>query len=141
MDVIHNPNVVPNMSAIRATMSQAAQERWCSLTAHIEETYKSEPLIVYSMCSGQSGWNVKYKKGSKALCTLYPEPDSFIALVVLGQADLVKLDAVRPAYTPYVLELADGARLFNNTKWLMLRVTDDVVLDDVQKLLRLKLAN
>ena len=95
---------------------------------------------MYSVCAGQPGWNVKYKKGSKALCTLYPEPDSFIALVVLGQADLVKLDAVRPAYTPYLLQLADGARLFNNTKWLMIRVTDDAVMDDVQKLLRLKLA-
>ncbi len=140
MDVIHNPNVTLDMSAIEATMSQSARGRWRSLTAHIEETYKSAPLIVYSVCSGQPGWNVKYKKGSKALCTLYPEPDSFIALVALGQADLVKLDAVRPSYTPYVLELADGARLFNNTKWLMLRIMDDAVLDDVQKLLRLKLA-
>ena len=140
MDVIHNPVVTPDMPAIEGSMAGEARERWRSLTSHIESTYKSVPLIVYSVCAGQPGWNVKYKKGSKALCTLYPEPDSFIALVVLGQADLVKLDAVRPAYTPYLLQLADGARLFNNTKWLMIRVTDDAVMDDVQKLLRLKLA-
>ena len=140
MDVIHNPSVTPDIATIEATMSQEARCRWRSLTTHIEEAYRSVPLIIYSMCAGQPGWNVKYKKGSKALCTLYPEPDSFIALVVMGQADLVKLDAVRPAYKSYVLELTDGARLFNNTKWLMIRVSDDAVLDDVQKLLRLKLA-
>ena len=140
MDVIHNPAVTPDMPAIEGSMAEAVQERWRNLTAHIESAYKSAPLIVYSVCAGQPGWNVKYKKGSKALCTLYPEPDSFIALVVLGQADLVKLDAVRPVYTSYLLELADGARLFNNTKWLMIRVTDDAVLDDVKKLLALKTA-
>ena len=140
MDVIHNPDAKPDMPAIEVSMSDEARARWRSLTAHIESAYTSAPLIAYSVCAGQPGWNVKYKKGSKALCTLYPEPDSFIALVVMGQADLVKLDAVRPAYKSYVLELTDGARLFNNTKWLMIRVSDDAVLDDVQKLLRLKLA-
>ena len=140
MDVIHNPDVKPDMPAIENSMGEEARGRWRVLTAHIESAYKSVPLIAYSVCAGQPGWNVKYKKGSKALCTLYPEAESFIALVVLGQADMARLDAVRPAYTPGLLALYDGCRLFNNTKWLMIRVTDDAVLDDVQKLLRLKLA-
>jgi hypothetical protein len=140
MDVIHNPDIVPDMPAIEASMGEDAQTRWRALTAHIESAYGAKPLIAYSVCAGQPGWNVKYKKGSKALCTLYPEPNSFIALVVLGQADMDKLDAVRPAYTPGLLVLYDGSRLFNNTKWLMIRVTDDAVLDDVRKLLALKTA-
>lgn len=140
MDVIHNPAVTPDMPAIENSMAGEARSRWRSLTASIEGEYGAKPLIAYSVCAGQPGWNVKYKKSSKALCTLYPEPDDFIALVVLGQADMARLDAVRPAYTPYLLELYDGSRLFNNTKWLMIRVTDDAVLDDVKKLLRLKLA-
>ena len=140
MDTIHNPDVMPDMPAIEASMAEEARGRWRRLTAHIESAYRSAPLIAYSVCAGKPGWNVKYKKGSKALCTLYPEPDSFIALVVLGQTDLMKLDAVRPAYTPYLLELADGARLFNNTKWLMIGVTNDTLLSDVKKLLDLKLS-
>lgn len=140
MDVIHNPAVTPDMPTIENSMADEARGRWRSLTASIESEYGAKPLIAYSVCAGQPGWNVKYKKSSKALCTLYPEPDDFIALVVLGQADMAKLDAVRPAYTPYLLELYDGSRLFNNTKWLMIRVTDAAVLDDVKKLLRLKLA-
>jgi hypothetical protein len=140
MDVIHDPNVTPDMPAIEASMGEEARTRWRSLTAHIEGAYGAKPQIAYSVCAGQPGWNVKYKKGGRALCTLYPEPDSFIALVVLGRADMDKLDAVRPAYTPSLLALYDGCRLFNNTKWLMIRVTDGAVLDDVEKLLRLKLA-
>ena len=140
MDVIHNPGLSPDIPTIEGSMAGEARERWRGLTAHIEREYASKPLIAYSVCAGQPGWNVKYKKGSKALCTLYPEPDSFIALVVLGQADMLKLEAVRPAYTQSLLKLYDGSRLMGNTKWLMIRVTDDAVLDDVKKLLRLKLA-
>ena len=140
MDIIHDPSAMPDMSAIEGSMPGAAQQRWRSLTEMIESEYGSEPLIAYSVCAGQPGWNVKYKKGGKALCTLYPETDGFIALVVLGMADMTRFDAVRPAYTPYLTDLYDNSRLFNNTKWLMIRVSDDAALSDVKKLLRLKTA-
>ncbi|HEX2998957.1 MAG TPA: DUF3788 domain-containing protein [Armatimonadota bacterium] len=140
MDVIHNPNVTPDISVIEDSMGEEARGRWRALTAHIEDAYGAKPQIMYSVCAGQPGWNVKYKKGSKALCTLYPEPESFIALVVLARADMDKLDAVRLAYTPGLLALYDGCRLFNNTKWLMIRVNDEAVLDDVKRLLALKTA-
>jgi hypothetical protein len=140
MDVIHDPNAAPDMPDIEASMGEEARARWRALTAHIESAYGVRPQIAYSVCAGQPGWNVKYKKGGRALCTLYPEPDGFIALVVLSRADMDKLEAVRPAYTPYLLALYDGCRLFNNTRWLMIRVANDAVLDDVERLLRLKLA-
>ena len=43
MDVIHNPAVVPDMPAIEGSMMGKARERWRSLTAYIEGTYKSLP--------------------------------------------------------------------------------------------------
>jgi len=140
MDVTHNPELTPDIPAIGASMREEARARWHTLMAHIEETYGTMPQITYSNCAGQPGWNVKYKKGGKAICTLYPEQDNFIALVVLNRADMDKLDAVRPAYTPGLLALYDGCRMFNSTKWLMIRITDDAVLDDVMKLMALKMA-
>ena len=140
MNVIRNPEITPDIPAIEASMREDARARWRMLMAHIEETYGTKPQITYSNCAGQPGWNVKYKKGGKALCTLYPEPDSFIVLVVLSRADMDKLDTVRPAYTPGLMALYDGCRMFNNTKWLMIRVTENAVLDDVIKLMALKMA-
>ncbi len=139
-DIIRDPSATPDMPAIEGSMPKAARERWRGLTGVIENEYGSKPLISYSVCAAQPGWNVKYKKGGKALCTLYPEPDGFTALVVLNMADMTRFDAVRPAYTPYLQSLYDNSRLFNNTKWLMIRVTDGAVLDDVIRLLRLKTA-
>lgn len=113
---------------------------WSALTRYIEQEYSAMPQIVYSVCSGASGWNVKYKKSGKALCTLYPESDGFIALVVLSAADMELFDAVKSDYTQYTAKLYDNCKPFNNTKWLMVRVSDNDILDDVKKLFKLKLS-
>lgn len=57
------------------------------LTKDIEILYKASPKIEYSQCSAQPGWNIKFKKGSRALCTLYPMADCFIALIVVGSKE------------------------------------------------------
>ena len=42
---------------------------WTELLGFLEETYGVTPKIEYSKCSGAPGWNVKFKKGGRALCT------------------------------------------------------------------------
>ncbi len=140
MDMILDRSAEPSFEDIRGYIAGDAGSRWAELTDYIEETYASTPLLAYSVCAGKPGWNVKYKKGGKALCTLYPESDGFIALVVLSAADMDVFEAVRGDYTDYVRELYDGCKTFNSTKWLMIRVSDDNVLEDVKKLLKLKLS-
>jgi hypothetical protein len=140
MDMILDRGAEPSFEDIKGYIAGEAGERWGKLTGYIEEAYSSKPQISYSTCSGKPGWNVKYKKGGKALCTLYPESDGFIALVVLNSADMDVFEAVKSDYTDYVAELYDGCKVFNNTKWLMIRVSDDNVLEDVKKLLKLKLS-
>ena len=58
---------------------------WNELCGYIEAAYGVQPSVEYSKCSGAPGWNVKYKKGGKALCTLYPGEGCFTALVAVGQ--------------------------------------------------------
>ena len=46
---------------------------WKSLCTYVERNYLVTPRIEFSRCTMQTGWNVKYKKSSRAICTLYPE--------------------------------------------------------------------
>ncbi len=138
MDMILDKTKEPCFEDICRYVSGGAGSRWRALTKHIEDAYSSAPLITYSVCAGKPGWNVKYKKGGKALCTLYPEKDGFIALVVLGAADMDIFNAVKENYTPYVVSLFEDCKPFNNTKWLMINVSGEDVLEDVKKLLKLK---
>ena len=42
---------------------------WKALCSWLESGYRTVPRIEYSRCGMAPGWNVKYKKGGRALCT------------------------------------------------------------------------
>lgn len=138
MSIVQDPTLSPDMQAMADSIAGIAHERWLTLNEHIQQAYGAKPQIVYSSCSAKPGWNVKYKKSGKALCTLYPEPESFTALVVVSMADMEKFTLSRRLFSDALNALYDRAQLFNNTKWLMIGITDNCILDDVKKLLILK---
>jgi hypothetical protein len=138
MIIVQDSGTTPDMQAIAGSIAGGAHERWLALNAHIQQAYGAKPQITYSSCSAKPGWNVKYKKSGKALCTLYPEPESFTALVVTGVSDMEKFMLMRALFSDILNALYDRTQLFNNTKWLMIGIKDDCLLDDVKKLLQLK---
>lgn len=129
---------LPSMEEMSTYIEGDAEEMWHEMIAYIEDNFKVKPNIVYSACSGKPGWNVKYKKSGKALCTLYPEKGFFIVLVVLGQDNRIIFDMDRSNYSKYVLEIYDKSAIFNGTKWLMINVTDRKILEDVKRLIQTK---
>ena len=128
----------PSMNEINLFIEEKARKKWLEMIGFIEQNYKTKQQINYSTCSGKPGWNVKYKKSSKALCTLYPEKDLFTVLIVLGRNDIDAFEETREEFSPYINDLYDQCTLFNGTKWLMIEVTDDVILEDVKELIMLK---
>jgi len=101
-------------------------------------SYGVQPSYDYSTCSGQPGWNVKYKKGGRALCTLYPMPGFFIALVTIGAKEETEAELLAPTFTNHVQELMKTAARVMGARWLMIHVTDEQVLDDVKRLIRIR---
>jgi len=55
------------------------------IDSHLREVYKTKPKIAYSSCAMDKnvwrGWNIKYQKSGKSLCTLYPQDGYFLALI------------------------------------------------------------
>jgi hypothetical protein len=113
---------------------------WDELTGYIEETYQIKPQIHYSKCFAQPGWNVKYKKSSKSLCTLYPMAGYFIALVIVGPKEeeevIIGMDA--GLFTTYVKELYNKTAYSAMGRWLMIEVKDKAVLNDIKHLLTIR---
>ena len=115
---------------------------WRELRSYIEETYGLEPRIEYSRCGLAPGWNMKYRKGSRALCTLYPdlpEAGQFACMVVIGSKEADRAEALLASCEPYLRELyqtAGGAG--GNSRWLMIAVTSERILGDVKALLELR---
>ena len=119
----------------------AAKLRWSTLVDTIETTYHVTPRLEYSTCSGQPGWNVKYKKGGKSLCTLYPMEDYFIVLVVVGtkEENEVQLAASAGVFCDEVRELYENTKFSAMGKWLMIQVKGQQEAEDVLKLIEIRM--
>jgi len=58
---------------------------WDDLAKYLQQSYKVHPKLFHSGCSMDKGywrgWNVKYQKSGKSLCSLYPKQGYFTALI------------------------------------------------------------
>ena len=113
---------------------------WEEINEYLQSTYKVSPKLTYSKCSMQNGWNVKYQKSGKSLCTLYPMDGYFIALVVVGSKELTETELFMPSCTSYLQNLFAGIPYSTMGKWLMINVTDNQILDDIKNLIKIRVS-
>lgn len=140
-DLILDACHTPTYDEINNYVNVSAQFLWDDINSFIQEKYKASPKITYSKCSAKPGWNVKYQKSGKSLCTLYPEKEGFVALVVISPDMVPVIEAMAREFETEVLKTIKSAKPFNRTLWLMIQVNRDAVLNNVKKLLLLKVKN
>lgn len=109
---------------------------WADFNAFLQESYEVTPSYSYSTCSGQPGWNIKYQKAGRSLCTLYPMDGYFIALVVIGAKEQPEAELLITTCTKYVQNLFLNSASVAGSRWLMINVTDKKILDDVKNLIQ-----
>jgi len=113
-------------------------ELWVSLNEFIKEAYRISPILSYSSCSGQPGWNIKYKKSGKSLCTLYPMEGFFIALVVIGNKEIPETEMILPSCSKYIQDLYKNTPFSLGGKWLMINVKNKKILEDIETLVKIR---
>lgn len=74
LDALHEPDI----QEIAAYCANDLFDEFCH---DLYQRYQVKPSLAYSKCTMQKGWNVKFKKSSKNLCTLYPKEGYFEVLV------------------------------------------------------------
>jgi AraC family transcriptional regulator len=76
------------------------------LDSYIKQKYNIQPQLFYSNCNmGKgfwNGWNIKYIKGSKSLCTLYPKQGYFMALIPVNAKDYDEADFIITRCSKYM---------------------------------------
>jgi hypothetical protein len=105
---------------------------------HLQETYGINAKLEYSACSWINGWNLKYKKRGKNLCTIYPINHSLFAMVTIGKKEMALVEENLASYLPYVQKNFQAARIMNGSKALILAVSTQEILDDVLSLLAIR---
>lgn len=137
-DLILDGSHAPTYDEILGYIDGYGKGLWQDINSFIRERYKVSHNISYSKCSAKPGWNVKYQKSGKSICTLYPEKEGFVVLVVVLMDIIPLLEALAGEFETEVMEVIKSAKPFNGTKWLMISVNSDKVLNNIKHILLLK---
>jgi hypothetical protein len=132
-----NSSQLPSYEDIRQYLGNEVS-LWDELLAYLERAYQVQPKMAYSKCAAQPGWNVKYQKSGKSLCTLYPMDGFFIALVVVGAKEEPQAEIALESFTPYVKNTYLRTSFSCGGRWLMLEVKDKNVLEDIKTLIAIR---
>ena len=111
---------------------------WQTLSSYIEETFHIQPQYDYSTCSMQEGWSIRYRKGVRAICSMYPMEGYFMCMVSIGHKELAEAEELMKDCSEYIQHLFEKTDLFNGGKLLLAKVQDEEVLEDVKKLIELR---
>ena len=134
-NVLYSKEKSPSLEQVTEYINNSL---WTDFNNRIQSTYRIRFWMEHSRCSMQAGWNIKYKKGGKSLCTLYPMQGYFIALVVVGSRELTEAEFLMPQCSDYVQTVFKNTKTGNGQKWLMLEVRDRGIMDDVFSLINLR---
>ena len=111
------------------------------LDGHLKETYKVKPKLAYSKCGmdggAWKGWNIKYQKSGKSLCTLYPKPGYLLLLITIGERGVNEAELLMPMCTEYIQSLW-GQSDFHGSRYLGIELRDENVLRDVKNLIEIR---
>ncbi|PKM50526.1 MAG: hypothetical protein CVV02_11010 [Firmicutes bacterium HGW-Firmicutes-7] len=132
---LYGPSSQPPLYMISEYINNAL---WKYLNSFLQNNYHIQPKLTYSQCSMQRGWNLKYQKSGKSLCTLYPMENYFIALIVIGNKEMNEAELLMPLCSKYTQALYQETASSNMGRWLMVNVTDRSILDDVINLIQIR---
>lgn len=123
----------PTMRAV-LTVIGYKRRLWQNLTKFIANNYQVRGE--FKSYGKNYGWAVRYRKGGKALVSLYPGKESFTAQIVLGQKGAK--EALNLQLGRNVRKTIQEAREFPEGRWLFIKVGSDQDLQDVQELMAVK---
>nr|MDO8098607.1 DUF3788 domain-containing protein [Candidatus Njordarchaeota archaeon] len=107
---------------------------WERLTQFITENYGIQGDFAFY--GKNYGWAVRYRKGGKALISIYPGNDSFTVQIVLGEAEARK--GARLNLGAKARKVLEEAHRFPEGRWLLIKVDSEKDLDDIKQLILIK---
>ena len=126
----------PNLEEIGEYIRNPVFGKFCR---EIKAQYGCSEKIEYSSCSLEKGWNVKFRKAGKTLCTIYPRENYFTVMIVVGEKEKMPVEAVLLELSPYLRGIYAQTKEGNGQKWLMIDLEDEGdVYRDAMRLIQIR---
>lgn len=118
---LQDKNICPTIEEISGYVNNPVFMQFCT---EIRNAYKCNEKIEYSGCSWEKGWNVKFKKAGKTLCTIYPRECYFTVMIVVGKKERVAVEEILPECTTEMQGIYNQTQEGNGQRWLMIDLED-----------------
>ncbi len=129
-------NLCPTLEEIGEYVRNDVFMEFCT---QIKENYQCKEKIEFSCCSLEKGWNVKFKKGGKTLCTIYPKEGYFTVMVVIGTKEKDRVQAVLPDCDLRLRDIYANTKEGNGQRWMMIDLEDkEKLYDDTFRLIAIR---
>lgn len=81
---------------------------------------------------------IRFRQGKKSIFTLILQDGYYEVLIVFGKAEREKFEAQRDNFLQTIRDIYDSQPTYHDGKWLLIRVDDLAILEEVKKLIRIK---
>jgi hypothetical protein len=115
-----------------------ASGAWEKLLGHIRFHYVMDEKWDEGKPTHMHYNNLFIRRGGKSFCGLAIRSGYFIVTITLGKDEREKLDAQRETFSETVRNQYDAAETLHDGKWMGFEIRDDLLIDDMINLLRLK---
>ncbi|MGD0123165.1 MAG: DUF3788 family protein [Candidatus Limnocylindrales bacterium] len=133
VDLFFDGRTAPSPDALDRLLAERAG-LWRQLTQRIEDL---GGVGQWAWGGPKYGWELKFKRGVKPFATLTPKPEGFVALVILGGAEV---SAVDPAELgEHMRATFESARQLPDGRWLFHPIESERDVADTAAVLALKL--
>jgi hypothetical protein len=126
----------PTEKEILSFIGEKAKEAWLEIKQFIEKHYGIEPENLFY--GAKYGWTIRYRKGGKTLCSLFPEKDGFTILITLGKKEFEKALSLCDELGSKIQKLLRNTKQLHDGRWLWIQLLTKDDIDDVKKLLQIK---
>ena len=131
------PGEPPTPKQIESWMGRKAYGFWTRVSKMISQSYPDVFTPEWLFGGKKHGWSLRYKK-SKSFCTLIPEKNRFVLVIVFGAADRSKVETIRHELSVRIRKAYDEAPTYHDGKWLLVSVDSEDIVADVERLLAVK---
>ena len=133
---LQDKNYCPAIEEISEYIRNPVFMQFCQ---DIRSTYKCNEKIEYSACSWEKGWNIKFKKAGKTLCTIYPREYYFTVMIVVGKKEKASVETMLPECTVELQKIYNQTQEGNGQRWLMIDLEDkEGLYNDLLRLIRIR---
>jgi len=131
------PGTPPSLERIASWIGRNALGFWARVSEMITRNYPDVFTPEWLFGGKRHGWSLRYKK-NKSFCTLIPERNRFLLLIVFGAIERAKVETIKRELSLRTQKDYDEATTYHDGKWLLLNVDHEDIIADVERLLAVK---